>query len=88
MLITTMTTEEIKKDVFQYVYDNAFSSKENITDDVLIFKNGFLDSMGLVLLITYLEDTFKIQTEDADMVEDNFESVNAITAFVEKKLAQ
>ena len=57
-----MNKEEIRKGVFQYVYDNAFSSKENITDDVLIFKNGFLDSMGLVMLITYLEDTFSIKT--------------------------
>jgi acyl carrier protein len=84
----TMTTEEIKKSVFQYVYDNAFSSQENITDDVLIFKNGFLDSMGLVMLITFLEDTFKIQTNDDDLVEENFESINAITAFVDKKLVQ
>ena len=83
-----MTIEEIKKDVFQFVYDNAFTSRENITDDVLIFKNGFLDSMGLLILITYLEDTFKIQTTDADLVEENFESINAITAFVEKKKTQ
>lgn len=80
-----MNIEEVKKSVYQYVYDNAFSSKENITDDVLIFKNGFLDSMGLVMLITFLEDTFKIATTDADMVEDNFESINAITNFVLRK---
>ena len=80
-----MNSEEIKKSVFQYVYDNAFSSKENITDEVLIFKNGFLDSMGLVMLITFLEDTFKIGTTDADMVEENFESINAITDFVLRK---
>ena len=83
-----MTIEEIKKDVFQFIYDNAFTSREYITDDVLIFKNGFLDSMGLVLLITYLEDNFTIQTADADLVEENFESINAITAFVEKKMTQ
>ncbi len=83
-----MTIEEIKEGVFQFVYDNAFTSRENITDEVLIFKNGFLDSMGLVLLITYLEDTFNIQTTDADLVEENFESINAITAFVEKKKTQ
>ena len=83
-----MTIEEIKKGVFQFVYDHAFTSRENITDDVLIFKNGFLDSMGLVMLITYLEDNFTIQTTDADLVEENFESINAITAFVEKKKTQ
>ena len=83
-----MTIQEIKKGVFQFVYDNAFTSRENITDDVLIFKNGLLDSMGLVMLITYLEDNFNIQTTDADLVEENFESINAITAFVEKKKTQ
>ncbi|TVR35532.1 MAG: acyl carrier protein [Balneolaceae bacterium] len=83
-----MNIEEIKKDVFQFVYDNAFTSRENITDDVLIFKNGFLDSMGLVMLVTHLEDTFNIQTADADLVEENFESINAIAAFVEKKKTQ
>ena len=83
-----MSIEEIKKGVFQFVYDNAFTSKENITDDVLIFKNGFLDSMGLVMLITYLEENFNIQTTDADLLEENFESINAITAFVEKKKTQ
>lgn len=82
------TKKEIKKSIFQYVYNNAFSSKENITDDVLIFKNGFLDSMGLIILITYLEDTFKIETTDTDLVEENFESINAITEFVEKKKSQ
>jgi acyl carrier protein len=83
-----MTVEEIKKGVFQFVFDNAFTSREDITDDVLIFKNGFLDSMGLVLLITHLEENFNIQTTDADLVEENFESINAITAFVEKKMTQ
>ncbi len=82
-----MNLEEIKQKVFQYVYDNTFSNKENITEDVLIFKNGFLDSMGLVMLITFLEDTFKIRASDSDMVEENFESISAISAFVVKKLA-
>ncbi len=82
-----MSMNEIKEGVFQYVYDNTFSSKESITEDVLIFKEGFLDSMGLVMLITYLEDTFKIAINDSDMVEENFESIKAITEFVARKSA-
>ena len=82
-----MILEEVRKSVFNYIYDNAFSSKENITNDVLIFKNGFLDSMGLVLLISFLEETFGIQTSDADMIEENFESINAISDFVISKKA-
>lgn len=82
-----VSMEEIKKDVYQYIYDNTFTDKEKISDTSLIFKEGFLDSMGLVMLITFLEDTFGIKTTDADMVEENFESINAIAEFVTKKQA-
>jgi acyl carrier protein len=77
--------QEIKQSIFKYVYDNTFASKEKITEDVLIFKEGFLDSMGLVMLITFLEDTFKVKITDADMIEENFESITAIASFVVKK---
>ena len=58
-----------------------------IQDDTLIFKEGYFDSMGFVLLITFLEETFGIRTNDSDLVEENFESVNAITEFVVRKAA-
>lgn len=82
-----MNIEEIKKSVFQYVQDNTFAAKENITESTLIFQEGYLDSMGLVMLISFLEETFSIKTGDADMIEENFESINAISEFVAKKLA-
>ena len=82
-----MNIEEIKKSVYTYVYDNTFVSKEKITESSLIFQEGYLDSMGLVMLITFLEEKFSIKTGDADMVEENFESINAISNFVIKKQA-
>ena len=82
-----MNIEEIKKNVYDYVHENTFVDKEKITEEVLIFQEGFLDSMGLMMLITFLEESFKIKAEDSDMVEENFESINAISEFVQKKLA-
>ncbi len=82
-----MNIEEIKKNVYDYVHENTFVDKEKITEEVLIFQEGFLDSMGLMMLITFLEESFKIKADDSDMVEENFESINAISEFVQKKLA-
>ena len=82
-----MNIEEIKKSVYDYVHENTFVDKEKITEEVLIFQEGFLDSMGLMMLITFLEESFKIKADDSDMVEENFESINAISEFVQKKLA-
>jgi acyl carrier protein len=47
-----------------------------------------LDSMGFALLLDHLEATFQIQAEDNDLIESNFESINAITDFVIRKKAQ
>jgi acyl carrier protein len=80
--------DEIKKSVLNYVYENTFASKEKITEESLIFKEGLLDSMGLVMLITFLEENLDIKVTDFDMVEENFQSVNAISEFVIRKSEQ
>ncbi len=58
---------------------------DNTEDTTLIFREGYLDSMGFIMLIAFLEEEFGIKTGDADLVEKNFESINAITDFVELK---
>jgi len=78
---------EIKGIVKEYILESVHTEKEKIKEDSLIFKEGFIDSMGFITLITFLEEEFKIQTGDADLLEENFESIDAITEFVVKKLA-
>jgi len=75
----------IKTKVKEYIQQATFVEKDKIKDDSLIFKEGYFDSMGFVVLITYLEENFGIKTTDSDLVEENFESINAITDFVIRK---
>jgi len=82
-----MTTDnlEVKEKVKEYILQASYSENKNIKDDSLIFKEGYFDSMGFVLLITFLEDNFGVKIVDADLMEENFESINAITDFVSRK---
>lgn len=75
----------VKEKVKSYIFETVHSDKDKIKDDSLIFKEGFIDSMGFITLITYLEEEFDIKTVDADLLEENFESINAITDFVLRK---
>jgi len=77
----TIDKEKVKSYVLQAVY----ADKEKIHDDTLIFKEGYFDSMGFMVLISFLEEEFGIKTGDADLLEENFESINAITEFVKQK---
>jgi len=77
---------EIKEKVKAYIHQAVYAEKDKVKDDSLVFKEGFIDSMGFMTLITYLEGEFGISTGDADLLEENFESINAISDFVMGKL--
>ena len=68
------------------IVETSFVPAEKVQDDTLIFVDGIFDSMGFLGLINFIEDSFSIKAEDAELLEENFESVNAIASFIDKKL--
>lgn len=76
------TKDEIKDKIRNYVIESTYASPEQVKDESLIFADGIFDSMGFVLLINYIEETFQIKANDAELLEDNFESINAMANFV------
>ncbi len=77
------TQEKIKN----YIVQTSHADANKIKNESLIFKEGFFDSMGFIMLITFLEEEFGIKTVDSDLIEENFESINAITEFIKRKAA-
>ena len=77
----------IKEKLKDFISENTYSDPSKIQYDTLIFKEGFFDSMGFITLITFLEDEFNVKTEDKDFVEENFESIDAMTNYITKKIA-
>jgi acyl carrier protein len=80
-----MNTETVKRETSDFIKENTFADVSKLADDTFIFRDGFFDSMGFVSLISFLESKFSIQIDEDDLVEENFESINAITSFVMKK---
>ena len=85
ILSMTQDTSTTRKKVKQYVLQEAFAEKNKIQNDSLIFKEGYFDSMGFMRLITFIEEEFGIKIIDADLKEENFESINAMTDFIDRK---
>jgi acyl carrier protein len=79
------TDISIKDKIRDYILESTFDDVKNITDDTLIFEKGVLDSMGLLFLIEFLKEEFGVTTNDDELVEENFESINRIVAFLESK---
>jgi acyl carrier protein len=52
-----------------------------------LIDTGIVDSTGVVEIVTYLEETFRIEVDDDDLVPENLDSVSRLAAFVDRKCA-
>jgi methoxymalonate biosynthesis acyl carrier protein len=59
----------------------------DLDDETNIFETGRLSSLFALELVTFVEATFGTTVENADLELANFESVDALTRFVERKQA-
>jgi acyl carrier protein len=53
-------------------------------DDLL--EQGIIDSMGIMKLVTFMEETFGIGIDDEDIVPENFQTLTSMTEYIEQKL--
>jgi len=50
-----------------------------------IFESGIIDSLGFVNLIGFISETFGIEFEPDDLIEDNFYSLERMAQFIGQK---
>jgi acyl carrier protein len=60
----------------------------NVAPDENLFKVGLMDSMLLIRLVERIEQEFKISVADREMSPDYFLSLERMSLFVQKKLAE
>jgi len=46
---------------------------------------GLLDSVNILRLVVFIEEHFRIQVQDEELIPENFKSVATLTTFVERK---
>lgn len=78
-----------RQQVRQFVLKNfLFTDDANaLTDGDSLIGNGIVDSTGILELIGFLEETHGIRIAPEEMVPANFDSIDAISAFLARRLA-
>jgi acyl carrier protein len=62
-------------------------SADNLRDDTPLRSSGILDSLATLGLISFLEQEYGIEVEAHETDVDNFDRIEDIAAFVERKRA-
>jgi len=63
----------------------SFSKNTKIIDSAPLLENGILDSLGILEVVTFIEHEFHIILNDDDLVPENFQSIECIAAFVQRR---
>lgn len=63
----------------------AVGRASNLNPDDDLFSSGLLDSLGVLQLVLFIEEQFGVEIPDEDVVFENFQSVNAITEYINAK---
>jgi acyl carrier protein len=72
----------IQEKIFEYVRKCSLTDINKLETSTLLFREGIFDSMAFIMLIDFIEENFGIQPGDDDLIEENFESVEAITKYI------
>ena len=72
---------------------NDYISREFVQDATLLplgnatslLETGVLDSLGLLRLVVFVQERFGITMDDADLVPENFDSVDAICDYLRSR---
>jgi acyl carrier protein len=78
----------MKTQILKFVCKTTFSNPQKIDDGTLLFDEGIFDSMGLLNLISFLDENFNIKISDSELDATKFGLINAIASFLERKLKQ
>jgi len=58
---------------------------EHINDADLLIDQGIIDSMGIIVLLGFLEEKFAVCIEGDELLPENFATLTAISTLVDKK---
>jgi len=79
-----MKTDEIKADIKKFL--SKYIKKTELEDDMELFTSRLINSLFAMQLVLYLEKQYQIKVENEDLDIKNFNTINLITAFVERKI--
>ena len=77
---------DTKARVRQYITTNFYvADPAALRDDASLLDSGVVDSTGVLEVITFLEESFGVKVDDAEILPENLDSIERIVAFIGRK---
>lgn len=77
----------VKEQIRIFIAENFLFNPNgfDLSDDASFLDEGVVDSTGTLELVMFVEDTFGIEVGDHEIEPENFDSVNKLAAYIQRK---
>jgi acyl carrier protein len=77
----------VKSEIRRFIVDNFLYGQEDqgFDDDVSFLGKGFIDSTGVLELVSFIEEAYGISVNDDELIPENLDSLNKISIFIMRK---
>ena len=78
----------IKEAIREFIANNFLKGDESKTfdDDASFLEEGIIDSVGVLELVAFLEETFSFRVEDEEITPANLDSISKLVVYIQSKL--
>lgn len=82
-----MDEANLKSQIKKFIAENMLFSGDGFThaDDASLLDAGIIDSIGVMELVTFVGNAFKVTVPPEDIMPENFDSVQKLAAYVSRK---
>ena len=79
----------IQQTIIQWISDNCLegTGASELDAHLPLDQQGVLDSVGVLKLVSYLEDRYSVSVEIDDFIPENFATVSSIASLIDTKSA-
>ena len=73
---------DVQRAVREFIANDLGREVQRATDADSLLEAGILDSLGVLALVAFIEKRYGITVTEDEMMPENFDSIDAIAAFV------
>ena len=78
---------DLKNKIRTFVVENfLFGNNEDLEDNTSFLEDGIIDSTGVLELVGFIEEEFAITVEDEELIPENLDSINNVTAYLQTRI--
>ena len=85
--IETVDVDLIREQIRDFLTVNfLYGDHVHLDDNASLLEQGVVDSTGVLELVLFVEETYGISVDEADLQPENFDSVSRLTNYVAARI--